>query len=66
MNQLKELKGLLDYWTENNNENATRYMDWAVQVSSSGDQALSRTLVRISLEQKRMISLFEEAKRMIG
>ena len=66
MNQLKELKGLLDDWTENNNEHAKRYMDWAVQVSSAGDEAFSRMLIRISMEQKRIIGLFEEAKSMIG
>jgi hypothetical protein len=66
MNQLEEVKGLLDYWTENNNEHARLYMDWAVQVSSAGDEAFSRMLVRISMEQKRIIGLFEEAKSMIG
>jgi hypothetical protein len=66
MKQLNELGGLIDYWKENNNEDARRSMDWAVQVSSAGDEALSRMFVRISLEQKRMIRLFEEAKGMIG
>ena len=66
MNQLKELEGLLDDWTENNSEHAKRYMDWAVEISSAGDEALSRMLVRISMEQKRMIRLFEEARTMIG
>ncbi len=66
MNQLKELKGLLDYWTENNNEHARIYMDWAEKVSSTGNEELSRTLVRLYMEQKRLNRRFEDAKRMIS
>ena len=66
MEQLKELKGLLDYWTENDNEHAEIYMDWAEKVSSIGNEELSRTLVRLYMEQKRLNRRFEEVKRMIS
>lgn len=66
MNQLEKLKGLLYYWTEHNNEHAKIYMDWAVKISSIGNEELSRTLVRLYMQQKRLNRLFEEAKRMIG
>ena len=66
MEQLKKLKRLLNYWTEHNNEHAQIYMDWAEKVSSTGNEELSRTLVRLYMEQKRLNRRFEEAKRMIG
>ncbi len=66
MEQLKKLKRLLNYWTEHNNEHTQIYMDWAEKVSSTGNEELSRTLVRLYMEQKRLDRRFEEAKRMIG
>ncbi|MFZ3135767.1 MAG: hypothetical protein WA126_00075 [Thermodesulfovibrionales bacterium] len=65
MEQLKKLKRLLNYWREHNNEHAKIYMDWAVKVSSAGNEELSRMLVRLYMEQKRLNRRFEEAKRMI-
>lgn len=66
MEQLKKLKRLLNYWKEHNNEHAQIYMDWAEKVSSIGNEELSRTLVRLYMEQKRLNRRFEEAKRMIS
>ncbi len=66
MNELMKLKGLLHYWKEHNNEHAQSYMDWAEKVSSTGNEELSRTLVRLYMEQKRLNRRFEEAKRMIS
>lgn len=66
MNQLEKLKGLLHYWGEHNNEHAEIYRDWAVKISSIGNEELSRIFVRLYMEQKRLNRLFEEAQRMIG
>ena len=66
MEQLKKLKRLLNYWMEHNNEHAQIYMDWAQKVSSTGNEELSRTLVRLYMEQKRLNRRVEEAKRMIS
>lgn len=66
MNQLEKLKGLLHYWEAHNNEHANSYMDWAAKISSLGNQELSKTLVRLYMEQKRLNRRFEEAKRMIS
>lgn len=65
MEQLKKLKRLLSYWKEHNNEHAKIYMDWAVKVSSTGNEELSRILIKLYMEQQRMNRLFEEAKKMI-
>lgn len=65
MNQMEKLKGLLHYWAEHNSEHAKIYMDWAAKVSSLGNEELSRTLVRLYMEQKRLNRRIEEAKRMI-
>jgi len=66
MEQLMKLKRLLNYWTEHNNEHAQIYMDWAQKFSSAGNEELSRTLVRLYMEQKRLNRRVEEAKRMIS
>ena len=66
MEQLRKLKRLLNYWTEHNNEHAQTYMDWAEKVSSTGNEELSRTLVRLYMEQKRLNRRFEEVRKMIS
>lgn len=66
MNQLEKLKWLLHHWTDHNNEHAKIYMDWAVKISSIGNEELSRIFVRLYMEQKRLNRRIEEAQRMIG
>jgi hypothetical protein len=65
MEQLEKLKVMLCCWIKHNNEHAKIYMDWAGKVSSTGNEELSRTLVRLYMEQKRLNRRFEEAKKMI-
>lgn len=66
MDELEKLKMLLNYWMKHNNEHAEAYRDWAKKASSLGNEELSRILVRLYMEQKRLNRRFEEAKRMIG
>lgn len=66
MDQLEKLKRMLSYWEEHNNEHVKIYMEWAAKISSLGNKELSRILVRLYKEQKRLNKRLEEAKRMIG
>jgi hypothetical protein len=65
VDQLEKLKRMLSYWEEHNNEHVKIYMEWAAKISSLGNKELSRTLVRLYKEQKRLNKRLEEAKRMI-
>ena len=66
VDQLEKLKRMLSYWEEHNNEHVKIYMEWAAKISSLGNKELSRILVRLYKEQKRLNKRLEEAKRMIG
>jgi hypothetical protein len=66
MEPLEKLRVMLSCWIKHNNEHAQIYMDWAEKVSSAGNEELSKTLVRLYMEQKRLNRRFEEAKRMIN
>ncbi|OGW53561.1 MAG: hypothetical protein A2Y81_10575 [Nitrospirae bacterium RBG_13_43_8] len=66
MDQLEKLKRMLNYWEEHNNEHIKIYMEWAAKISSLGKAELSKTLVRLYTEQRRINRCIEKAKRMIG
>lgn len=66
MEHLEKLKVMLRCWIKHNNEHAKIYMDWAVKVSSTGNEELSRALIKLYMDQKRLNRRFEEAKRILG
>jgi len=66
MDELEKLKRLLCYWMEHNNEHAQNYGNWAEKASSLGNQELSKILIGLSDETKKLNRLFEEAIKMIG
>ena len=57
---------LIDYWMKHNEEHAETYMKWAAKAASAGNEKLSRILVRLYLESKRLNRLFEAAKKAHG
>lgn len=63
MNELEKVGLLIDHWQEHNNEHAELYMDWAAKTSSLGRQELSRILIRLALESKRLNRFFQAAKK---
>jgi hypothetical protein len=63
MVETKKLGKLLDYYMQHNNEHAETYMDWANKAKLTGNEELSRILVRLYLESRRMNRLFEAAKK---
>jgi predicted HTH transcriptional regulator len=66
MNELEKLKKLLYYWIEHNDRDAQIYWDWAEKVSSFGNKELTKVLIGLSDETKKLNRLFEEAIKMIG
>ncbi|MDI6775730.1 MAG: hypothetical protein QMD03_00570 [Syntrophales bacterium] len=66
MNELEKLKVLLHHWKEHNNEHADGYRGWAEKASSLGNEELSKTLLRLYEETRKLNELFEEALRIIG
>ena len=65
MNELEKLKVLLHHWMEHNAEHADTYRTWAGKASSLGNEELSKTLLRLCEEAKKLNELFEEAQRKI-
>jgi len=63
MTELEKIGALIDHWQEHNNEHAELYMDWAAKTSSLGRQELSRILIRLALESRRLNRLFQAAKK---
>lgn len=63
MEEMEKIGKLLDYYMQHNNEHAETYMDWANKASLNGNEELSRILVRLYLESKRLNRLFEAAKK---
>jgi hypothetical protein len=62
VDQLGKLKRMLNYWEEHNNKHVKIYKEWPAKISSLGNAELSRTLVRLYKEQKRLNKRLEEAK----
>ncbi|MDO8785055.1 MAG: hypothetical protein Q7J12_02445 [Syntrophales bacterium] len=66
MNELEKLKVLLQHWMEHNTEHADNYKVWAGKASSLGNEELSKTLLRLYEETRKLNELFEEAQRKIS
>lgn len=66
MDEREKLKILLHYWMKHNKQHAKLYMDWAVKISSAGNEELSRILVRLCMKQKSLNRLFDEAIKKIS
>jgi predicted HTH transcriptional regulator len=66
MDELEKLKKLLHYWMEHNDRDVRIYRDWAEKASSLGNKELSKILIGLSDETKKLDRLFEEAIKMIG
>jgi hypothetical protein len=54
---------LIEYWMKHNEDHAESYIAWAAKAANAGNQELSRILVRIYLESKRLNRLLEAAKK---
>ncbi len=63
MEEITKIGNLIDYWMKHNDEHAESYMKWAAKAEAIGNKELSRILVRIYLESKRLSRLFESAKK---
>lgn len=61
MNELEKLKKLLLHWQEHNNEHAEVYREWSEKLLLLNREELSRDLVRLYDETKKLSGLFEEA-----
>jgi len=65
MDELEKMKRLLRHWIEHNNEHVQLYRDWAEKAASLGNKELSKILICLSDETKKLDRLFEKAIRMI-
>ena len=63
MEELAKLRDLIEYWMKHNEHHAETYMKWAAKAANAGNEELSRRLVRIYLESRRLNRLFEAAKK---
>jgi hypothetical protein len=63
MEENAKIGNLIEYWMKHNEDHAESYMKWAAKAASAGNEELSRILVRIYLESKRLNKLFEAAKK---
>ena len=61
--ELDKLRYLIDYWMKHNNEHAEIYMQWAKKASMRGNEELSRILIKLCFESKRLNRLFDLAKK---
>lgn len=63
MEEIAKIRNLIDYWMKHNDEHADNYMKWATKAANAGNEELSRILVKLYLESKKMNRLFESAKK---
>jgi len=63
MSDIRKIRTLLDYWTSHNQDHTESYMRWAAWASDEGNKELSRILVKLSLESRRLNRLFNAAKK---
>jgi len=63
MEEITKIRHLIEYWMKHNEDHAESYMEWAAKAENAGNEDLSRILVRLYLESKRMNRLFESAKK---
>jgi|WetSurSiteA1Bulk_404760.scaffolds.fasta_scaffold01789_8 hypothetical protein len=63
MSEIRKIRHLLNYWMSHNENHTESFMRWAAWASDEGNEELSRILVRLHLESKRLNRLFEAAKK---
>jgi hypothetical protein len=63
MEELEKVRILLDHWMKHNNEHAEIYMQWAKKASMCGNEELSKILIKLCFESKRLNRLFDSAKK---
>jgi hypothetical protein len=63
VNEREKLKTLLRHWQEHNHEHAEVYHEWSKKASESGDEELSRILVSLYHETRKLDELFQEARK---
>jgi hypothetical protein len=63
MEENVKIGNLIEYWMKHNEDHAESYMKWAAKAASAGNDELSRILIRIYLESKRLNRLLEAAKK---
>jgi len=63
MEEIAKIGNVIKYWKEHNEELAEDYMKWAAKAANAGNEELSRILVRLYLESKRMNRLFQSAQK---
>ena len=59
----EKIVNLIEYWIRHNEDHAKSYMEWASKAADAGNEDLSRILVKLYLESRRMNRLFEEARK---
>jgi hypothetical protein len=63
MEEIAKIGNLIEHWIKHNEDNAESYMKWATNAKHAGNEELSRILVKLYLESKRLNKLFEAAKK---
>jgi hypothetical protein len=65
VNDREKLKSLLHHWREHNHEHAAVYHEWAIKVSSHGDEELSKILLTLSRETRKLDEIIEKALKIV-
>lgn len=63
MEEMAKMGSMIDYWMRHNEYHAKSCMEWAAKAASAGNEDLSRRLVRIYLETKRLNRFCRAVKR---
>ncbi len=63
MEKMAQIGSMIEYWMRHNEGHAKSYMEWAAKAADAGNTDLSRILVRLYLESKRLNRLFAAAKK---
>lgn len=63
MKEITRISYLIEHWMKHNEDHAKSYMEWAMKASDAGNIDLSRILVKLYLESKRLNRLFESARK---
>lgn len=63
MEEIQKIRKLIEYCMKHNEDYAESYMDWASKAANAGNENLSRILIKLSLESRRINRLFEQAQK---
>lgn len=63
MEEITKIRNLIEYWMKHNEDHAESYMKWAAKAANAGNEDLSRILVKLYLESRRLNRLFDSAKK---